>query len=216
LETWFWELLVCPSARFRFVDTKLATAEDRETLRRFNSLYSVFVGLTERVASLAGMTVGLSLGSEPVEEARIGDRFTIATLMKFAKSRGWRVESCGTHVAFWKRGKVIPAAQRERHLKEAILLYRSLQPTTHDPRHGNLQIEVRGFDLRMLPRRLTGMLMGITAGMTLTMVICLPLLMALDPSKTTWLVLAVPVLGILLMSIGAVLGTRLSGGGGDF
>ncbi len=213
--TWMWDLLGCPGVRFNFRDAHLASNRDRDTLRRFNRRYRLFVGVAERIAELAGAPMGVSMGKTPTGEAEIGERFSLSTIQRFAHSRGWTVESCGSHVAFWRSGRIVPADDREAFLREAVDLYRVLAEPATGAADANLSVEATDFDQASLGRRMAGLIAGALVGMVLAMAVCVPLLVAMPFEAARWFVFAWPVLGMAFMAAGAYLGARFSSGTRD-
>jgi hypothetical protein len=210
LSTWMWDLLGCRGATFRFRDEFGIIDLDRAALARFNRRYRVFVGLAQRIAEMAGMALGVPVGTRPAQEAELSDRFTMGTLRRFAETRGWTVESCGTHAAFWRSGKIIPAANREAFLHEAADLYRSLAAPAKDAADANLVIEASEFDSTTLGRRMSGLIAGALVGVAVAMVIWGPLLLAMPMNLAGIVVFAWPFVGFAFMALGAYCGARLA------
>jgi hypothetical protein len=210
MATWMWDLLGCRGAGFRFRDPDSTLELDRTALVRFNRRYRVFVGLAERIAEMAGMALGLRMGSEPAERVELADRFTMHTLRQFGESRGWTVESCGTHVAFWQQGKIIPAAQREAFLQQAVGLYRALAAPARDAADANLEIEPPYVDRSLLGRRLSGMIAGALVGIIVAVSLCVPLLLAVPDDMSRAFFFAWPFVGFAFMALGAYCGSRLT------
>jgi hypothetical protein len=210
LSTWVWDLLGCRGATFRFRDDHAVIDLDRSALARFNRRYRVFVSLAERIAAMAGLAVGLPVGIEPAQEGELSDRFTMSTLRRFSESRGWTVECCGTHVAFWRPGRIVPASHREAFLHEAADLYRSLAAPAKDAADANLVIEATEFDSSTLGRRMSGTVAGAFAGLVVAFAVCVPLLIALPHELSAIAVFAWPIVGFALMALGAYWGSRLA------
>ncbi|MCL4206824.1 MAG: hypothetical protein KJ000_30450 [Pirellulaceae bacterium] len=210
LSTWMWDLLGCRGASFRFRDEPGVIGLDRAALGRFNRRYRVFVGFAQRVAEMAGLALGVPVGAKPAQEAELSNRFTMGTLRRFAETRGWTVESCGTHAAFWRSGKIIPAAKREAFLREATDLYRSLAAPAKDAADANLVIEAPEFDSSTLGRRMSGLIAGALVGMTAAVVICVPLLLAIPMDLAGVVVFAWPFVAFAFMALGAYCGARLA------
>jgi hypothetical protein len=208
--TWAWDLLGCRGATFRFRDEFGVIDLDRTALARFNRRYRVFFRLAERIAELAGMAAGLPVGRKPAEEAKLADRFTMSTLRRFAETRGWTVESCGTHVAFYRQGKIIPASRREAFLRETSELYRSLAAPPADAADANLVIEATEFDSANLSRKLSGVIAGALVGMVVAVLLSVPLLLAMPMEVAGVFVFAWPFVAFALMALGAYCGSRLS------
>ena len=210
LSTWMWDLLGCRGATFRFRDEFGVIDLDRAALARFNRRYRVFVGLAQRIAEMVGLALGVPVGTKPAQEAELSDRFTMGTLRRFAETRGWTVESCGTHAAFWRCGKIIPAAEREAFLHEAADLYRSLAAPAKDAADANLAIEAPEFDSTTLGRRMSGLIAGALVGIVAAVVICVPLLLAMPMDLAGIFVFAWPFVGFAFMALGAYYGARFA------
>ncbi len=210
MATWTWSLLGCRGAGFRFRDPDGTLDLDRTALIRFNRRYQVFVGLAERIAELAGLALGMRIGSEPLERVELAERFTMHTLRRFAETRGWTVESCGTHVAFWQQGQIVPAEKREAFLQEAVELYRALAAPARDAADANLEIEPPCFDRNMLGRRLSGMIAGALIGIIVAVSIGVPLLLTVPEDISRKLFFAWPLVGFAFMALGAYCGSRLT------
>lgn len=210
MATWTWGLLGCRGAGFRFRDPDGVLDLDRSALIRFNRRYRVFVGLAERIAEMAGMALGLRISPEPAERIELAERFTMHTLRRFAESQGWTVESCGTHVAFWQQGQIIPAAKREAFLQQAVELYRALAAPVREAADANLEIEPPHFDRNMIGRRLSGMIVGALAGIILAVSLCVPLLLTVPEDISRKLFFAWPLVGFAFMALGAYCGSRLT------
>jgi hypothetical protein len=205
-----WDLLGCRGASFRFRDELGVIGLDRAALARFNRHYRVFVGFAQRIAEMAGLAVGVPVGAKPAQEAELSDRFTMSALRRFAETRGWTVESCGTHAAFWRSGKIIPAANREAFLREATDLYRSLAAPAKDAADANLVIEAPEFDSSTLGRRMSGLIAGALVGVVAAVAICVPLLLAIPMDLAGVVVFAWPFVAFAFMALGAYCGARLA------
>jgi hypothetical protein len=210
MSTWAWDLLGCRGATFRFRDEFPVIDLDRSALARFNRRYRVFVSLAERIAELAGLAAGLPLGARPAQEAELAERFTMSTLRRFAETHGWTVESCSSHVAFWRQGKVLPASEREAFLQQAGELYRSLAAPAKDAADANLVIEAPEIDSGTWGRKMSGLIAGALSGMLAAVVLCVPLLLAMPDHLARVFVFAWPFVGFAFMALGAYTGVRLA------
>lgn len=210
LATWFWVLLGWPGVRFRFRDPHAASGWQHQILRRFNRRYYVFVGLARRIAELAGVDLGLPMGSVPLDEREIAERFSVKALEQFSASRGWSVECCGSHIAFWRAARIVPGRQRESFLRQAAALYRSMADSAMSgPR---VEVIINELPDAQFHRRLAGLIAGSLVGIALALLAGFSLLRALPLEIARWAIFLWPLLAIAFIAAGAWLGARLSGG----
>ncbi len=204
---WLWLLLGCPGLRFRY-RAGHASRDRRKIVQRFNRRYFIIIGLTRRIAELAGFDAGIPLGPSLPDEAEIRNHFCLHTLQQFSVSPGWHVECCGTHIAFWRSGSRGSSREPTQVLRQALALYRSLDTPFRDTDDPHLEVEINDLDHSQLHGRLLGLIAGALLAMGLLMLVSLPVFRMVPPEALPWVICVWPLLSLGFLAAGAYLGAR--------
>lgn len=149
-----------PGIAFEHYDAEAATV-----IESFTSRYHLSRGVDKELLNLGQSLQNL----EPTEatdraEDDVRSLFSLEVLHYFANHAGWHVQSSGQFLAFWQRKTIVPGADRERFLADALEARNVLTAIGARTRTAMIPAPAPPPDPLLAPARFAGTMIGLVAG----------------------------------------------------